>query len=82
MAEDRKVAEQHGCIVCGKIYNILMVYSPEGKLVDSTVTDPGGHIVADPQRTLVACDWHTESQIQTAKEKHYPGMQQKEDEEE
>ena len=81
MAEDRKVVESHGCIVCGRVYNLLVVYSPQGKLVDCTVTDPGGHRVMDPDRPLVACDRHTQSQIEAALEKHYPGKAQKEDEE-
>jgi len=82
MAENRKVVEPHGCIVCGRVYNMLVVYSPEGKLVDCTVTDAGGHRVPDPDRPLVACDRHTESQVETALARHYPGRLQKEDEEE
>ena len=82
MSVDRKVVESHGCIVCGRLYNMLVVYSPQGKLVDCTVTEPdGGHRVPDPDRPLVACDRHTQSQVDAALEKHYPGKPQKEDEE-
>ncbi len=82
MAENRKVVEPHGCIVCGKVYNMLVVYSPAGKLVDCTVTDPGGRRVPDPERPLVACLRHRETEVETALAKHYPGMVQPEDEEE
>ena len=81
MAENRKVVEPHGCIVCGKVYNMLVVYSPEGNLVDCTPTDPGGHRVPDPDRPLVACDRHRESQIEAALAKHYPGRAAEEEEE-
>lgn len=81
MSQNKKVVEPHGCIVCGKVYNMLVVYSPDGKLVDCTVTDAGGRRVPDPNRPLVACDRHTESEIETALAKHYPGMPQAEDKE-
>jgi hypothetical protein len=81
MAENKRVVEPHGCIVCGKIYNLLVVYSPEGKLVDCTVTDAGGRRVPDPNRPLVACKQHRESEVETALAKHYPGNAQKQDSE-
>jgi hypothetical protein len=66
MSENKAVVEVHGCIVCGKILNILAVYTPDGKLVDCTVTSPGGHCVPDERRPLVACDTHTAGEIETA----------------
>lgn len=65
-SENKKVVEVHGCIVCAKLYNILAVYTPEGKLLDCTVTSRGGHIVADENRPLVACDSHTKVEIESA----------------
>lgn len=59
----------HGCIVCAKIYSILAVYSPEGRLVDCAVTSPGGHRVADEQRPLVACNTHPPEVIEAAYKK-------------
>ena len=75
MSDNKKMVESHGCIVCGKVYNMLVIYSPDGKLVDCTVTDAGGHRVPDLLRPLVACDKHTSSQIETALSRHYPGME-------
>jgi hypothetical protein len=63
MSENKTVVEIHGCIVCARLFNILVAYTPGGKLVDCTVTSPGGHIVADERRPLVACDAHTPREI-------------------
>ncbi len=73
MSNNSNVVEQHGCIVCGKVYNLLVIYAPEGRMVDCAVTSPGGHIVRDPQRPLVACNRHTEEEIKVALASHYPG---------
>jgi hypothetical protein len=81
MSENRKVVEAHGCIVCGRIYNMLVIYSPDGKMVDCTVVDAGGRRVPDPNKPLVACNKHRESEVETALTRHYPGMAQPEDEE-
>jgi len=66
MSENKAVAEIHGCIVCARLFNVLAVYTPEGKLVDCTVTSPGGHIVPFERRPLVACDTHTAGDIEAA----------------
>ena len=66
MSENKNRVEIHGCIVCAKLFNILVVYTSEGKLLDSAVTNPGGHIVQDEQRPLVACDTHTAEEIKSA----------------
>ena len=66
MSENRNAVELHGCIVCARIFNILAVYFPDGKLLGCTVTSPGGHIVPDKHQPLVACDTHTAEEIETA----------------
>jgi hypothetical protein len=66
MSENRNAVEMHGCIVCAKIFNMLAVYSPDGRLVDCAVTSPGGHCVPDERRPLVACDTHTAEEIEAA----------------
>ena len=58
-SKNKIVDEIHGCIVCANLFNVLAVYTTEGKLLDCTVTSPGGHIVKNKQRLLVACDSHT-----------------------
>lgn len=73
MADNTHVMEQHGCIVCGKVYNLLVEYAPDGQLVDCTVTSPGGRRVPDDHWPLVACNKHTSDEIQSALARHYPG---------
>ena len=66
MSENKNVVEIHGCIVCARIFNILAVYTQDGKLVDCTVTSTDGHRVPDKQRPLVACDSHTAEEVEAA----------------
>lgn len=66
MAKNKDVVEMHGCIVCAKVFTILAVYTPDGVLVDCTVTSPGGHRVPDRRQPLVACDTHTAGEVKTA----------------
>lgn len=64
---EKKIADEiHGCIVCAKLFNVLAVYTPNGKLLDCTVTSPGGHIVTDEHQPLVACDIHIEEEVESA----------------
>lgn len=65
-SENQNVVEIHGCIVCAKLFNILAVYSLDGKRIDCVVTSPGGHIVPDEHQPLVACDTHTAEKIEAA----------------
>ena len=64
MSENNQVVEIHGCIVCARVFNLLAIYTPDGKLVDCTVTSFGGHIVPNEQHPLVACDTHTAEEIE------------------
>ena len=66
MSKNKNAVEIHGCIVCARIFNILAVYTPDGRLVNCTVTSPGGHIVPDKGHPLVACDTHTAEDIEAA----------------
>ena len=42
------------------------MYTPDGRLLDCTVTSPGGHCVPDERQPLVACDTHTAVEIEAA----------------
>ncbi len=81
MSDNTNRVEPHGCIVCGKIYNLLVVYTPSGLMVGCTVTSPGGHPVPDAVRPLAACNTHSGAEIETALARHYPGLEQVEDRE-
>ena len=62
------MVEIHGCIVCGKLLNILAVYSPEGKLIDCKVTSPGGHCMLFDAKPFAVCDNHPTKKIEVAYE--------------
>jgi hypothetical protein len=66
MSENKNVVEAHGCIVCAKIFNVLAIYSPDDRLVDSVVTSPGGKCIPDEKQALVACKRHSAEEIETA----------------
>ncbi len=66
MSENKNIVEVHGCIVCAKLFNMLVVYTPDDKLVDCTVTSSGGRRVPDEQHPLVACNTHTATEIESA----------------
>jgi hypothetical protein len=66
MSENKDAVEIHGCIVCARLFNILAMYTPGGKLVDCTVTSPDGHCVPNERQPLVACDTHTAEKIEAA----------------
>ncbi|MGZ6346736.1 MAG: hypothetical protein ACXWNC_04085 [Anaerolineales bacterium] len=79
--ENHNIVEVHGCIVCGRLFNILVVYSSEDRLVDSKVISPGGHQVPDEDHLLVVCDTHTAREIEAAY-KNWQSRNDKESEEE
>ena len=80
-SENKNTVEIHGCIVCAKTFKILAVYTPSGRLVDCTVTSPGGHRISDERCPLVACDAHTVGEIEAAYKRWQSRNDQKSDNE-
>jgi hypothetical protein len=66
MSDIKNAVEIHGCIVCARVFTVLAVYTPDGRLVDCAVTSPGGHCVPNEEQVLVACDTHTAEDIEAA----------------
>ena len=66
MTETKAKGEMHGCIVCGKLYQLLVVHDAQGKYVGSKVMSAGGKAVTYNKRPLVACERHTEKEIERA----------------
>ena len=69
MSETKAKGEMHGCIVCGKLYQLLIAYDSNGKYIGSKVMSAGGKEVKDATRPLVACEKHTEKEIERAVER-------------
>ena len=78
MSENETRGETHGCIVCGKPYQVYVVYDASGKFIDFKVMSAGAKPVKYSQRPLVACDKHSAEQIEAAVTKVY-GPQKEDD---
>ena len=79
MSENHTTGEMHGCIVCGKLYQLYVVRDSSGKFVGCKVMTPGGRLVPDPARPLVACEKHSAKQVEDAVERVYGPKADKED---
>jgi hypothetical protein len=71
MSEPNAKGEMHGCIVCGKLYQLYVVHDAEGRYLGSKVMTPGGKEVKGYGRPLVACEKHSEAEIARAVERVY-----------
>jgi len=71
MSNTRAKGELHGCIVCGKLYQLLVAYDSNGKYIGSKVMGAGGREVKGATRPLVACERHSEDEIERAVNKAY-----------
>ena len=72
--------EAHGCIVCGKLYQLYVIHDSEGKYLGSKVMSAGGKEVTGYNRPLVACEKHSADEIGIAAERVYGRAQREEDE--
>jgi len=66
MGETHVKGEMHGCVVCGRLHQLYVVYDAGGKFVDLKVMSSDGKPVADPRRPLVACGRHSQAEIEAA----------------
>jgi hypothetical protein len=71
MTEKFTKGEMHGCIVCGKLYQLYVVSDGSGRYVDAKLMSAGGKLVPHSQRPLVACETHSTEQIESAVAKAY-----------
>ena len=78
MAEAK--GEAHGCIVCGKLYQLYVVHDSEGKYLGSKVMSAGGKEVKGYNRPLVACETHSPDEIGRAADRIYGRPRMEEDE--
>jgi hypothetical protein len=66
MAQTHTRGEMHGCIVCGRLYELYVVYDSKDSFVDSKVMTAGGRKVTGQGRPLVACERHSDDEISRA----------------
>jgi hypothetical protein len=78
MSETKAKGEMHGCIVCGRLYQLYVVHDSNGKFIGSKVMSAGGKEVKGAGRPLVACERHSDEEIARAVERVY-GKQREED---
>ncbi len=71
MSENHTKGEIHGCIVCGKLYQLYVVYDSNGRFVDCKVMSAGGKRVPNKTRPLVACQSHNDNEIKQAVARAY-----------
>ncbi len=65
-SENKIVDEIYGCIVRAKLFNVLAVYTPDGKLLGCTAASSDGHIVPSEHQPLAICDIHAEEEVKSA----------------
>lgn len=65
MSKNENRDETHGCIVCGKSYQLLVVYDASGKFIDFKVMSADAKPVRH-DRPLVACKKHSDDQIEAS----------------
>jgi hypothetical protein len=71
--------EMHGCIVCGKLYQLYVAFDSSGNFIGSKVMSAGGREVKGAGRPLVACEKHSEDEIARAVSNVY-GQRHEDDE--
>jgi hypothetical protein len=71
MADNHLKGETHGCIVCGKLYQLYVEYDAQGKFIDCKVMSAGGKRVPNARRPLVACEKHSQAEIEAAVKRVY-----------
>ena len=79
MTEKQSRYETHGCIVCGKLHQMLVVYESDGTLFDLKVMSVDGKKVAHPKRPLVACEKHAKEEIEAAVVRAYGGKEEEDE---
>ncbi len=79
MPEPHAKGEMHGCIVCGKLYQLYVVNDAQGKFIGCKVMTPGGHVVPNPDRPLVACDRHSDAEVEAAVTRVYGSQDEEKD---
>lgn len=79
MGDPTAKGEVHGCIVCGKLYHLYVVHDSEGNYIGSRVMSSGGREVKGAGRPLVACETHSDAEVERAVERVYGRLRDEEE---
>lgn len=79
MSDVKAKGEAHGCIVCGKLYQLYVVHDANGNYLGSRVMSAGGKEVKGYGRPLVACERHSTAEIERAADRVYGKPKKEED---
>ena len=79
MSEPKAKGEMHGCIVCGKLYQLYVIHDSDGNYLGSKVLSAGGREVKGAGRPLVACETHSDVEVARAVERVYGKQTQDDD---
>jgi len=79
MSDTKAKGEMHGCIVCGKLYQLLVAYDEKGSYIGSKVMSAGGREVKGTNRPLVACEKHSDEDVERAVDRVYGNKKNSED---
>lgn len=71
--------ETHGCIVCGRLYQLYVIHDAEGNYLGSKVMSAGGKEVSGYGRPLVACERHSDEEIGRAANRVYGNLTKEDD---
>ncbi len=82
MSKNTNRVEIHGCIVCGKLHNVLVVRTPGGQMVGYTATDHEASPIPGADPPLIACNTHTADEVKAALARHRTGPEKGQDPEE
>jgi len=66
MSYNKKVVEMHGCIVCARVFDVLVMYSTQGTLMDYSANSLDAYCLKEGNRVLVVCNSHTGGEIDSA----------------
>ena len=66
MPETYTKGEMHGCIVCGKLYQLYVVYDANDRFIDCKVMSVDAKRVQDAHRPLAACEKHSAAELEAA----------------
>lgn len=72
-------SELHGCIVCGKLYQLLVVYGADGSFLDAKLMAAGAMLVEHQTRPLTACLIHSDESVERAVQRVYEKPTDEED---